>query len=148
MDFETKNGTVKLTSPTSSEVPVGVVDRDIRSELTSVDVEDNPYNTYGLASKWMVFGLIKAHDKSPDAHAELFSKFLSQLYDLYAEQGELKVKALSDDSGNKIYANRKVIVNGDAEHPKYIVCSGTKNQDYDALLARVEALEARLGTGS
>lgn len=145
MDFITKKGTVKLTCPTSSEVPAGVVDSDIRSELNSVDIEDNPYNTYGLASKWMVFGLIKAHDESPDAHSELFSKFLSQLYDLYAEQGDIKVNAISDASGNKIYANRKVIVNGDSEHPKYLVCSNSNNQDYDALLARVAALEEQLG---
>lgn len=147
MDFATKKGTVKLTSPTSSEVPVGVVDSDIRSELNSVEIEDNPYNTYGLASKWMVFGLIKAHDESDDAHSGLFSKFLSQLYDLYEEQGELKINAISDDSGNKIYANRKVVINGDVDNPKYIVCSNSRNQDYDELLARVSALEERLGIG-
>lgn len=144
MDFETRKGKIKLTCPTSSEVPVGVVDSDIRSELNSVDIEDNPYNTYGLASKWMVFGLIKAHDESPDAHSELFSKFLSQLYDLYEEQGEIKINAISDDSQNKIYANRKVVLNGDAENPRYLVCSRTRDQDYDALLARVAALEERL----
>lgn len=145
MDFETKNGTIKLTSPTSSEVPVGIVDSDIRSELNTVEIDDNPYNTYGLASKWMVFGLVKAHDESPDAHEGLFNKFISQIYDIYSKQGELKINAIEDCYSNKIFANRKIIMNGDVEHPKYIVCSNTDGQDYDSLLERVSVIEERLG---
>lgn len=141
MDFDTKYGNIKLTAATSSEFP----DVDIRPELNSVEIDDDPYNTYGLASKWMVTSSIEAHNDSEDAHKELFNSFISQLYDIYEEQGELKINALSDVYSNVIYANRKVILNGDTEHPKFIVCSKDREADYDALLERVKALEEKLG---
>lgn len=141
MDFDTKYGNIKLTAATSSEFP----DVDIRSELNSVEIDDDPYNTYGLASKWMVTSSIESHNDSEDAHKELFNRFISQLYDIYEEQGELKINALSDVYSNVIYANRKVILNGDTDNPKFIVCSKDEEADYDALLERVKALEEKLG---
>ena len=126
-------------------MPVGIVDSDIRSELNTVEVTDDPYNTYGLASKWFVTSSIEAHNESTDAHSELFNKFISELYDLYEEHGELKVNTLSDEYSNKIFANRKVVVNGDGANPKYIVCSRERDADYDVLVARVVALEEKIG---
>lgn len=140
LDFVTKYGNIKITTATSSEFP----DVDIRSELNSVEIDDDPYNTYGLASKWMVTSSIKSHNDSEDAHKELFNRFISQLYDIYEEHGELKINALSDVYSNVIYANRKVILNGDIENPKFIVCSKDREADYDALLERVRVLEEKL----
>lgn len=110
-------------------------------KVDAVEIDDDPYNTYGLASKKMVVSSFEKHNESMDAHKELFNLFLSKLYELYEEHGELRVNTLSDERGNKIFANRKVVVNGDVEHPKFIVCSENRNSSYDELVARVEQLE-------
>lgn len=151
MDFNTKYGQIKLTTATSSDLPEGFPDLDIRDKLNSVEIDDNPYNTYGLASKWMVLSSIDVHNNSKDAHSDLFNSFISQLYDMYDKQGELKINAITDEYDNKIFANRKLILNGDVEHPKFLVYSNERRADYDALknayddlLRRVEALEELL----
>lgn len=141
LDFNTKYGKIMLTAATDSSFP----DVDIREELNSVNIDDDPYNTYGLATKWLVTSSVAAHDASPKAHEELFNSFISKLYELYESQGELYVNTISDrEYGNKIFANRKVVVNGDTEHPKFLVCSNKRDEDYDDLVRRVEALEAAL----
>jgi len=138
LDFVTKYGNIKLTAATSSEFP----DVDIRNKLNSVEIDDNPYNTYGLASKYLVLSSIESHNNSEDAHKELFNSFLSQLYELYESQGELHINTLSDVYSNKIFANGKMIQKGEVDNPKYIVASKDKYADYDELVKRVEALEA------
>lgn len=138
LDFSTRYGKIKLTTAESPDFP----DIDIRPELNSVEIDDNPYNTYGLASKLFVTSSLVSHNNSEDAHKELFNLFIGKLYEIYEEQGELHINTLSDVYSNKIFANGKVIRKGDDEHPRYIVTSGRRNPDYDELLRRVEALEA------
>lgn len=138
LSFATKYGNIKLTAATASDFP----DVDIRSELNSVEIDDNPYNTYGLASKFFVLSSLEGHNDSPEAHKELFNSFLSQLYELYESQGEIHVNAISDVYSNKIFANGKIVKKGEVDKAKFIVASKDRLADYDELVKRVEALEA------
>ena len=100
MDFNTKYGQIKLTAPTSSEVPDAFPDVDIRSELNAVEISDDPYNTYGLASKWYVVSSIDAHDTSSDAHKELLDGIVSDISsDMDMLSGEIDKKYVKPNDG-------------------------------------------------
>lgn len=115
----------------------------LRSNLTAntVEIDDNPTNTYGLASKIYLYKTILNHSNDPDAHSDIFNRIVADFTNLYEKHGEFKVNSISDTYGNVLYANGKYVSRGDDEHPKYVVVSSDRRSDYDDLVRRVEELE-------
>ena len=148
-----KFGTINVSTAASSKVnmpQLGISSNgatNISAKVLSkntVEIDDDPSNTYGLASKVMLVKMLLEHDKSKNSHAELFNEILKKITDLYEEYGKLHINQISDNHGNSIFANGKAIIKGDTLNPKYLMVSSEKFRDIDkALQELIDAINTK-----
>ena len=142
--FNTEYGLVNVSiapsSDLSNDIKYGLANSDCVNisdeELVenTISIDDNPSNTYGLASKVLVLKTMLEHCSDENAHSELFDGLLKKISDLYEKHGKLHAYKISDEHGNVINANGKVILKGDIDNPKYILLSSEKFRDIDKVV--------------